>query len=85
MVGRWLHGAARAPLALEGLEALQARNEPLPDYRLVGTLGPDHRKLFEVEVAVRDEALARGTGPSKKEAEQEAARLAIQKLGGEAE
>ena len=61
-------------------ELLQARNQPLPEYRLVGTLGPDHRKLFQVEVVVAGEALAAASGPSKKEAEQEAARLAIGKL-----
>ena len=62
-------------------ELLQSRSQPLPEYRLVGTLGPDHRKLFEVEVAVEDASLARATGASKKEAEQEAARLALEKLG----
>jgi ribonuclease III len=61
-------------------EYLQARDEPLPEYRLTGTLGPDHRKLFQVEVSVRGEALAEATGASKKEAEQEAARLALGKF-----
>ena len=61
-------------------ELVQARELPLPDYRLVATLGPDHNKLFEVEVVVRGEALARATGTSKKEAEQEAARAALDKL-----
>ncbi len=61
-------------------ELLQARDQPLPEYRLVGTMGPDHRKLFQVEVVVNGEALADSTGPSKKEAEQEAARAALDKL-----
>jgi ribonuclease-3 len=61
-------------------EYLQSRDQPLPDYRLTGTIGPDHRKLFQVEVAVNGEALAEATGASKKEAEQEAARLALAKL-----
>src|SRR5262245_3574992 len=61
-------------------EYLQSREHPLPEYRLTGTLGPDHRKLFQVEVSVRGETLAEGTGASKKEAEQEAARLALSKL-----
>jgi ribonuclease-3 len=61
-------------------EYLQSRDEPLPEYRLTGTLGPDHRKLFQVEVLVRGEALAEATGASKKEAEQEAARLALGKF-----
>jgi len=61
-------------------ELLQSRDLPLPDYRLVGTQGPDHRKLFEIEVGVKGEALATATGASKKEAEQEAARAALEKL-----
>jgi len=61
-------------------ELLQAREQPLPEYRLVGTMGPDHRKLFQVEVVVNGEALAESTGPSKKEAEQDAARAALDKL-----
>jgi ribonuclease-3 len=64
-------------------ELLQARDMPLPDYRLVATLGPDHRKQFEIEVVVRGERLASATGPSKKEAEQEAARMALDGLRGE--
>ncbi len=59
-------------------EYLQSHDQPLPEYRLAGTVGPDHRKLFQVEVVVRGEALAEGSGPSKKEAEQEAARLALE-------
>jgi ribonuclease III len=62
-------------------ELVQARDQPLPEYRLVGSLGPDHRKQFQVEVAVGGETLANATGPSKKEAEQEAARAALEKLG----
>jgi len=61
-------------------ELLQARDLPLPEYRLLGTMGPDHRKLFQVEVVVNGEALAESTGPSKKEAEQDAARAALDKL-----
>jgi len=61
-------------------ELLQGRELPLPEYRLVGTLGPDHRKLFQVEVVVNGEPLGESTGPSKKEAEQDAARVALNKL-----
>jgi ribonuclease III len=63
-------------------ELLQARELPLPEYRLAGTLGPDHRKLFEIDVVVRGERLASATGPSKKDAEQEAARVALEGLKG---
>jgi len=62
-------------------EVLQARNLGLPEYRLVDTVGPDHNKQFRVEVAVRGEAVADALGGSKKEAEQEAARAALEKLG----
>ena len=61
-------------------EYLQSNEEPLPEYRLAGTVGPDHRKLFQIQVVVRDQVLAEATAPSKKEAEQEAARLALEKL-----
>jgi ribonuclease III len=61
-------------------ELLQARDMALPEYRLVATLGPDHNKLFEVEVIVGGEAIARATGTSKKDAEQEAARAALDRL-----
>ena len=59
---------------------MQARSQPLPQYRLVGTFGPDHEKRFEVEVLVGGESLARASGPSKKEAEQEAAKRALENL-----
>jgi ribonuclease-3 len=61
-------------------ELVQGRNRPLPEYRVVGAVGPDHQKRFDVEVLVAGEPLARATGPSKKEAEQEAARLALSRL-----
>jgi ribonuclease-3 len=61
-------------------ELLQSRDQPLPEYRLVGTIGPDHNKQFEIEVVVSGERLAAAVGPSKKEAEQEAARLALAAL-----
>ena len=61
-------------------EHLQSRDDPLPEYRLTGALGPDHRKVFEVELLVNGESLAKGTGASKKEAEQEAARLVLERL-----
>jgi ribonuclease III len=61
-------------------ERLQALGRPLPDYRLSGEAGPDHRKVFSVEVVVAGEVLGAATGKAKKEAEQEAARLALARL-----
>ena len=64
-------------------EWLQSHDLPLPEYRLAGELGPDHQKVFEVEVWVRGQALAHAEGRSKKEAEQRAAQRALQQLGAE--
>jgi ribonuclease-3 len=61
-------------------EYVQSRDLGLPEYRLTGTAGPDHRKLFEVDVLVRGKTLASATGVTKKEAEQHAARHALDKL-----
>ena len=66
-------------------ELAQSRDQGLPQYRLVGVVGPDHRKQFEVEVAIGGEPMARATGSSKKEAEQEAARRSLESLRGEPE
>jgi ribonuclease-3 len=61
-------------------ERLQALGFPLPEYRLSGSEGPDHRKTFSIEVVVHGEVLGTATGRAKKEAEQEAARLALARL-----
>jgi len=66
-------------------EYLQARKAGQPQYFVKGESGPDHRKRFLVEVRTREadsgtRVLARGSGTTKKHAEQEAARRAYQKL-----
>jgi len=61
-------------------EYLQAHDLGLPDYHVASESGPDHRKLFQVEVGVKGEVIAQAAGRSKKEAEQEAARLALERL-----
>jgi ribonuclease III len=63
-------------------EYLQAHEYPLPEYHVADETGPDHRKLFQVEVRVRGETIGRASGRSKKEAEQEAARVALGELKG---
>jgi len=62
-------------------ERLQSLGRALPEYRLSGEAGPDHRKTFTVEVVINSEVLGAAMGKTKKEAEQEAARLALEKLG----
>jgi ribonuclease-3 len=61
-------------------ERVQALGRPLPEYRIAGETGPDHRKIFEIEVVVGGEVLGAASGKAKKEAEQEAARLALERL-----
>lgn len=61
-------------------EFLQARGQPPAEYRLAGESGPDHQKLFQIEVWINGECMARGEGSTKKEAEQRAARLALEQL-----
>jgi ribonuclease-3 len=57
-------------------ELAQGKGLPLPDYHVVGEVGPDHEKRFIVEVKV-GRLTARGEGTSKKEAQQQAARHAL--------
>jgi ribonuclease-3 len=64
-------------------ERLQALGHPLPEYRVSGEAGPDHRKTFSVEVVVEGAVLGAASGKAKKEAEQEAARLALDHLASE--
>ena len=61
-------------------ERLQSAGLPLPEYRVTGESGPDHSKVFRVEVCVRGEKFAEADGRTKKDAEQEAARLALDRL-----
>lgn len=51
-----------------------------PTYRLVEEIGPDHDKQFVTEIAVGGTVLGRGAGKTKKQSEQEAARLALAEL-----
>ena len=61
-------------------EWAQKKYKVPPDYRVRGSSGPDHAKTFDVEVAVGNTYLGEGTGKSKKEAEQAAARDALRKI-----
>ena len=61
-------------------EWVQSRDLVLPEYRLTGEVGPDHQKVFEVEVWVKGRPVAKADGRSKKSAEQRAAQRALQEL-----
>ncbi|MDE2291617.1 MAG: ribonuclease III, partial [Elusimicrobia bacterium] len=61
-------------------EVVQKKHKVPPEYRLVDTRGPDHDKTFEVAVIVGSRTLGTGTGKTKKEAEQDAARDALKRV-----
>jgi len=61
-------------------ELIQSRQQITPTYQLAEAVGPAHDREFTVEVRVGDTVLGRGSGKSKKAAETEAARLALEKL-----
>lgn len=62
------------------LEYVQARGYSAPRYRVVEESGPDHEKQFTVAVYVGNASVGIGSGRSKKEAEQNAARQALDNL-----
>ena len=64
----------------ELLEFMQARGRTIPQYRIKDQIGPDHEKVFVVEVFIQSELLGQGDGRSKKEAEQNAARQALDRI-----
>jgi ribonuclease-3 len=61
-------------------ELLQARGDPLPEYVVVAESGPAHRRVFRIELRVRGEVVAVAEGRTKKDAEQESARLGRRSL-----
>lgn len=61
-------------------ELLAARKQSAPAYHLVGQQGPDHDRLFSVEVTVDGMVLGQGQGRSKKAAQQSAAEAALARL-----
>ena len=62
-------------------EWCQKRYDTLPCYATVREIGPDHQKLFEVELSLQGEVVGMGSGRSKKEAEQQAAKQALEQVG----
>lgn len=61
-------------------ELVQKKKNQVIQYELIGESGPDHAKHFQVEVLINGEVVGKGTGSSKKRAEQDAAHAAIEKL-----
>lgn len=61
-------------------EQVQKKKNQVISYTLVGQSGPDHNKRFTVAVSVNGEVVGQGEGSSKKRAEQDAARAAMETL-----
>ena len=64
-------------------ELVQRESGRVLSYRLMGESGPDHAKVFSVEVDLNGQPIGAGEGRSKKEAEQNAAKAAMAKLKAE--
>lgn len=60
-------------------EIVQTGNQIMPAYHLVSESGPDHDKTFAVQICI-NHMIAKGTGKSKKRAEQDAARNALKMM-----
>lgn len=63
-------------------EYTQAHSAAIPHYQLTAAEGPDHDRLYTFSVVVNDTAIGSGQGKSKKEAQQAAARAALETLKG---
>ena len=61
-------------------ELTQAKYGITPEYKVIASRGPDHKKEFEVAVIIEDKEYARALGKSKKVAQQEAAKVAVELL-----
>jgi ribonuclease-3 len=62
------------------MEYLQALNQPLPEYKVIDEDGPAHDKVFTVGVYLSGSFESKGSGKSKKDAEQMAAKIALKNL-----
>lgn len=62
-------------------EIIQQNPEERLSYAVVSESGPDHNKHFKVEVRLNNNCIGKGGGKSKKEAEQQAARIALELMG----
>jgi ribonuclease-3 len=61
-------------------EYVQKKHKVLPSYEIQNEIGPDHEKLFEVQVKIKGKPIGKGTGRTKKLAEQAAAKATLEQL-----
>ncbi len=85
MLGRAIVRSARSKAGIDHKtrlqEILQAQGGRPPRYVLVKAEGPDHQRFYTVEVVADDRVVGQGRGKTKKAAEQEAARQALEQMG----
>lgn len=62
------------------LEFVQSKKFPPTKYTILSESGPDHNKVFKVEIEINGEKMGEASGNSKKDAEQKAAKIAAGKL-----
>ncbi len=62
-------------------EYTQAEFHAIPDYHILKSEGPEHEKVFTIQVNIEEKAYGLGKGSSKKDAQQDAAKYACKKLG----
>ncbi len=62
-------------------EKVQRQKKVAPFYRVLQTEGPAHKRIFSIGAYIDNQQYGQGTGHSKQEAEQEAAKMALEKLG----
>ncbi len=63
-------------------ELTQAEFGETPTYKLIRAFGPDHQKEFEIAIELQHKPISQAIGRSKKEAQQKAAEIALEKLRG---
>ncbi|MCK5051618.1 MAG: ribonuclease III [Candidatus Cloacimonetes bacterium] len=62
-------------------EYTQAEFHATPDYQILKAEGPEHEKVFTIQILIKNDIYGLGKGKSKKEAQQDAAKHACKKLG----
>lgn len=77
----WERGAVEKDYKSELQQIIQQSGEDILTYALVSSFGPDHDKTFEVEARMNSNIIGRGTGRTKREAEQNAAKEALALFG----
>jgi len=61
-------------------ELIQAKFKKIPVYKVLNQSGPEHNRIFIVGVFINSKKTGEGTAPSKKEAEEKAAKIAFEKI-----